>query len=66
MPRAYRVVKVPLSLGRASFLVVSEELDDPDIWVVINRCVTKREAWQYVREVEARNGTLARELGSVA
>lgn len=66
MIREFRVVKVPLSLGRSVFLVVSEDINDPDVWVVINRFATALEGWRYVTEVQARNRALVGDLTGVS
>lgn len=62
-PREYMVIKMthPGLFSRA--LVVAQDLEDPDIWALINSFDTAREAWEYVRMVEARNRILAREVG---
>lgn len=57
-PREYRVVKLILPGTLTAFLVVSVDLEDPDVWTVINRCATAAQGWEYVREVEARNRAL--------
>jgi hypothetical protein len=64
--RTYRVVKVCLPHEMVSFLVVSEDLDDPDVWVVIDRFTNVRDAWRYVRTTEERNRMLALEAGCAA
>jgi hypothetical protein len=56
-PRVYRVVKARVG-PETTFLVVAEDLDDPDLWTVINRVDSATAGWQYVREVNARNRSL--------
>ncbi len=64
-PRDYKVVKACLPGGVVSFLVVSVDLVDPDVWVVINRFESARDAWRYVSQVKARNMSIAEEVGCV-
>lgn len=52
-PREYHLVKVSRGKGFC-YLVLSPDLTDPDIWVLINICESAQEGWAYVREVEAR------------
>lgn len=63
LPREYKVVKVCLSGAVSSFMVLAVDLTDPDVWVVINRFESARDAWRYVSQVVARNYSLAEEAG---
>jgi hypothetical protein len=65
-PRRYHVVKVCLPYGITSYIVVSEDMDDPDVWVVIDRFTEAKDAWRYVRATEERNRALALEAGCAA
>lgn len=61
--RDYEVIKVALAGGPPTFLVVSRDLTDPDVWALICQCNDPLTAWRYIAEVKDRNRMIAREMG---
>lgn len=47
-PREYQVIRV-----KGYFLVVSPDLVDPECWALINYFSSARDAWSYIRGVQA-------------
>ena len=52
-PREYHVVKVRAG-SRRYHMVLAADIDDPDVWTLVNVCDTAAEAWRYVAEVQHR------------
>ncbi len=56
--REYRIVKVPYGTRYFSYVVVSEDLQDREVWAVIDRFYTLREARQYVYDITHRQAVM--------
>lgn len=57
-PREYMVVKV-----KGYYLVLSPDIEDPDVWALINYFCSAADAWAYVRGVQALHRQMVEAVG---